>query len=66
MSSASEGTLVGHIPSLVPLADRFIGHANPTSEQEFPHVAVAEIKAAGQPDTQVEVGESCQWGLRYS
>ena len=37
-----------------PLADRFIGHDDPTSEQELFHVAVAETKAEVQPDAMAD------------
>jgi hypothetical protein len=33
-----------------PLANCFIGHDDPTSEQELFHVSVAETKAEVQPD----------------
>src|SRR5688572_19975993 len=37
-----------------PLADRFIGHDDTTSEQELFHVAVAETKAEVQPDAMAD------------
>jgi hypothetical protein len=46
----------GILPELVaPLADRFVGHGDPTFHEAFLHVAVAQGEAVVQPDPMMEL-----------
>jgi hypothetical protein len=52
--SMPEPIRIGLAEFAAPLADGLIGHDNPTGEQEFFHIAVAQAEAEVQPDTMAD------------